>query len=52
MAVGMSKHLTFDMLMGHDIPGFQKHLREDMDAESLKEGDPPHLLLQQISLVL
>ena len=22
MAVGVSKHLTVDMLMGHDIPGF------------------------------
>ena len=40
MAVGVSKHLTVDMLMGHDIPGFQKHLREALDAESQKKGDP------------
>ena len=26
--------------MGHDIPGFQKHLREALDAESQKKGDP------------
>ena len=40
MVVGVSKHLTVDMLMGHDIPEFQKHLREALDAESQKEGDP------------
>ena len=40
MAVGVSKHITADMLMGHDIPGFQKHLREALDAVSQKKGDP------------
>ena len=40
MAVGVSKHLPVDKLMRHDIPGFQKHLREALDAESQKEGDP------------
>ena len=36
----MSKHLPVDMLIGHDIPGFQRHLREALDAESQKKGDP------------
>ena len=40
MAVGVSKYLIVDMLIGHDIPGFQKHLREALDAESQKKGDP------------
>ena len=36
----MSKHLTVDMVMGHDIPGFQKHLREALDAKIQKKGGP------------
>ena len=38
--MGVSKYLTVDMLTGHDLPGFQKHLRKALDAESQKEGDP------------
>ena len=33
MVVGVSKHLTVEMLMGHDIPRFPKNLREALDAE-------------------
>ena len=52
MAIGVSKHLTVGMLMGHDIPGSQKHLGQALDAESQKKGDPTPSASAQLSLVL
>ncbi len=40
------------MLIGHDIPGFQKHLREALDAESQKKGDPTPSASTQFGLVM
>ena len=33
IAVGVSEHLTVDMLMGHDVPHFKKYLREALKEE-------------------
>ena len=36
IAVGVSEHLTVNMLMGHDVPNFKKYLREALkDEESI-----------------
>ena len=33
IAVGVSEHLTVDMLMGHDVPHVKKYLREVLKEE-------------------
>ena len=40
LAVGVSKHLTVDMLMVQDIPHFRKYLREALEMESPVQHPP------------
>ena len=43
MAVGVSEHISEDMLMGRDIPHFRKYLRKvlDVEPEVEEESTPP-----------
>ena len=43
MAVGVSEHISEDMLMGRDIPHFRKYLRKvlDVEPEVEEESNPP-----------
>ena len=41
LAVGVSKHLTMDMLMGQDIPHFRKYLREALEVKNPVQQPPP-----------
>ena len=34
MAVGVSEHIDVDMLLGHDIPQFKKHVRKALDVKT------------------
>ena len=46
MAVGVTEHISEDMLMGRDIPHFRKYLRKvlDVEPEVEEESTPPTLL--------
>lgn len=39
LAVGVSQHITVDMLMGPDIPHFKRYLREALEADSPEDDD-------------
>lgn len=41
LAVGVSNHLTCDMLLGHDVPSFKKYLREALDPDTRKKDLVP-----------
>ena len=54
MAVGVSEHISEDMLMGRDIPHFRKYLRKvlDVEPEVEEESTPPTPTLSESGMAV